>query len=150
MRNVSGTILRSAVAGALGLTMLLAPLALGRNDIASAQTATQVTLSLDSPNPGITVTNGQRVLVGGWAGAPGQRGSGISSVDVYLDGTTDLNAWQGEARLGIARQDVATTTRHPEWSNSGFNFEWMPRNVSQGTHTLYVVARSASGESATQ
>jgi len=84
--------------------------------------------------------------VGGWAGVPGGR---LSSVEVYLDSASP-NGSLGTARLGIARSDVATATGHPEWAYSGFNFDWNPHNVTAGPHTLYVVARTASGASNTQ
>ncbi len=139
---------RLVVPIAVGLFLLVAPVSFLRG-AASAQTS-QITLNVDAPSGAIVVTNGQRVLVGGWALAAGTSGTGITGVDVYLDGAPGTGAFLGSAVLGISRPDVASALGRPEARSSGYNFDWMPRNVSQGAHTLHVVARSSSGDSATQ
>jgi hypothetical protein len=140
---------RVGLAAGLALAILLASFPQSAGP-ALGQSASQVTLMIDSPNPGITVANGQRVFIGGWAGASGAATSGVTSVEVFLDGGPGSGTSLGTARLGTSRPDVASVTRHPEWSNSGFNFDWTPRFVSEGQHTLYVVARSSGGDTATQ
>ena len=112
---------------------------------ASAQDSSQVMLDVDAPDAGINIANGQRVVVGGWAVAPS---SGVSSVDVYLDGSGGMPL--GSARLGINRQDVAVRFSQPAWASSGYTFDWVPSNLSQGSHTLTIVARASSGQVATQ
>jgi hypothetical protein len=115
--------------------------------MAGTQSGSGITLNIDSPAAGIDTANGQRVLIGGWAGATGSNtASGITSVEVYLDGGSLL----GAARLGIARPDVASVTGNPGWATSGFNFEWTPRFVPEGAHTLQIVAKAANGATATQ
>jgi hypothetical protein len=72
------------------------------------------------------------------------------AVDVFLDSPQGDGNQIGRARLGIERQDVASTFGRPEWRSSGYNFDWIPRNVSQGPHTIYIVARAATGQTTTE
>jgi hypothetical protein len=175
MRKVSRALARSARSASLGALALVAILATG--SIASAQTAapaagaqagapvavpppsaqvtgtqtgSAITLNIDSPTAGIPTANGQRVFVGGWAGVPGSQDSGIRSVDIYLDGGPSTGTLLGSATLGISRPDVASVTRNAGWEKSGFNFDWTPRFVTEGTHTLSIVAHAANGATATQ
>jgi hypothetical protein len=149
MRIVPWVIARSAVLAGLGLLTLVAPLS-AQSPAPSAQGSSQITLTVDLPIGGIMVDNGRAVTVGGWAGVAGGRDSGIRSVEVYLDGVPGTGTFLGPARLGVIRDDVARITGHPEWGRSGFNLDWVPREVSQGPHTLYIVARSVTGDSTTQ
>jgi len=149
MRIVPRAIARTAVLAGLGLLTLVAPLSL-ESRVASAQGSSQITLDVDAPTAGATVTNGQSLLVGGWAATSGAPGAGVVAVEVFLDGAPGSGVPLGRANLGLPRDDVARSTGHPEWGRSGYNLDWVPRDVSQGPHTLYVVARSASGDTATQ
>jgi hypothetical protein len=164
MRNFSRAIARSARPAAIGALVLAAalsgnvahaqtsaPVAAPQTSAAAMQPSSQVTLYIDSPAAGVSSANGQRLFVGGWAGAPGGTDSGIQSVDVFLDGAPDAGGTLlGTATLGIARPDVATVTRNTNWGKSGFNFDWTPRLIPEGSHTLYIVAHSTSGATATQ
>jgi hypothetical protein len=107
-------------------------------------------LNVDVPDAGVSVANGQRVFVGGWAVAPGASNSGISSVDLFLDSPQGTTNQIGSAKLGIDRPDVVTAFGHPEWRASGYNFDWVPRNLAAGPHTIYVVAHSTGGQAMTQ
>ncbi len=111
--------------------------------VASAQQG--IMLDVDAPTAGVNVMDGQPLLIGGWAHMPG---GAISSVDVYLDAEGGNPV--GTARLGIVRRDVAAVLGRPEALTSGYNVDWIPRNLSQGSHTLYVVARSTTGQTITQ
>jgi hypothetical protein len=150
MRIVPRAIARSAVLAGLGLLVLVAPLSAQGPAPSPAQGTSQITLTVDLPIAGVTVDNGRVYVVGGWAGVPGGRDSGIRSVEVYLDGGPGTGTLLGLARLGVARDDVARATSRPEWGRSGFNFDWVPRDVSAGPHTLHVVARAVTGGTTTQ
>src|SRR5262249_53931587 len=80
--------------------------------------APQYQTGMDQSNPGIIVaideptnrsgTTASRVLVRGWALNPAsQRGTGVSRVDLYLDGGPDQGGmYLGRAAYGSARPDV--------------------------------------------
>jgi Bacterial Ig domain len=141
----------SWLAISVGLSLLAAVSQLALvSGTARAEGSTQMSIDLDAPGTGAIVTNGDPFFVGGWAVAPGAAGSGVTSVDVFLDGGPTSGTYLGSATLGTSRQDVASAFHHPEWSSSGYNFTWIPRDVSAGVHTLSVVAVSDKGETATQ
>jgi hypothetical protein len=125
-----------AILGSFGV------LAVASSSLVQAQ---GIMLDVDAPGTGAQIMEGRMMLVGGWVVAPGDA---VMSVDVYLDSPQGMPL--GTARLGIARPDVAAALGRPDANRSGYNFDWMPRNVAQGDHTLYIVARTASGQSATQ
>ncbi len=142
------SIVSAAAGGALALVLAgsMAPSVRAQTQAQPAPSAMQ--LSLDAPDPGISIENGQRVTVGGWAAEPGIQGGGIVGVEVYLDGVQqNSGTLLGRARLGITRQDVATIFGRPDWASAGFTFDWIPRTLTQGNHVLYVVARAANGDS---
>src|SRR4051794_31922285 len=103
-------------------------------------------LDVDAPGVGAQVMDGRVLLIGGWAVAPG---GSITSIDVYLD-NPGTGMPLGSASLGIPRPDVAASLGRPDAGRSGYNFDWMPRSVPQGEHTLTIVARSSTGQMATQ
>ena len=67
-----------------------------------AQGSSQVMLDVDVPDTSATITNGQGFFIGGWAVASGGQGTGVVSVDVYLDSPQATGPAIGTARLGIA------------------------------------------------
>ncbi len=146
---ISRGLVRLALCASAVVSMMLGPSLLTAAE-ALAQSTSPIRLDVDSPETGVSITNGQRVFVGGWAVAPDGPGVGIRSVDVFLDTPQGATAYLGSARLGIVRQDVASVLGNPQWVNSGYNFDWTPRSVPQGPHTLYIVAHSRSGQSITQ
>jgi hypothetical protein len=90
---------------------------------------------------------GRATLIGGWVIDPRGTGSGITEVDVFLDGQPGTGTFVGAAEYGLPRADVSGFYQQPEWTNSGFNLEWTPRSVSPGQHTLAIVAHSSIGDS---
>lgn len=106
-----------------------------------------VMINVDSPAAGSTVTNGQVTFVGGWAADAVGSGTGIDRVEIYID--SPLGTRIGRARYGTSRPDVARAHNMTGWTNSGFAFDWRPVNLLPGEHTLYVVAYTNSGVSAT-
>ncbi len=75
-----------------------------------------------------------RLTIQGWVLAR----SGVSGIEVFLDGQR-----LGEAHHGMARQDVAGA--FPEWDNalrSGYAFQCPPRSLRDGEHTVQLVVKA--------
>jgi hypothetical protein len=88
---------------------------------------------LDTPTPGVTASGSIRLS--GWALAD----SGISRIDVYLDGKLVYSG-----RVGIRRPDVQKV--YPNFRDadiSGFDFQLPLDSVAPGTHQLTVQARTS-------
>jgi hypothetical protein len=82
---------------------------------------------LDTPTPGVTASGSIRLS--GWALAD----SGISRIDVYLDGKLVYSG-----RVGIRRPDVQKV--YPNFRDadiSGFDFQLPLDSVAPGTHHTY-------------
>jgi hypothetical protein len=125
---------------ALSLTVALPALP------AAGQSVSNPQMSIDSPREGTTVGNGSLVDIGGWAADPAGPGTGVDAVRVYLDGQMDAGGrLLGEATYGSPRPDVAQALGSVALTNTGFNYLWTPLDLSTGSHTLYVYARSTSG-----
>jgi hypothetical protein len=116
-------------------------------DPGQAQAPTTVSISLEAPEGEPTVRNGLPVFIGGWAADVAQ-GASVRSVDIYVDGPAGQGTWVGVANYGLVRSDVATVLGRPDLTNSGFGLEWIPDALSEGPHTLYLYARSTSGDMA--
>jgi hypothetical protein len=99
---------------------------------------------IDLPTPDQWATG--ELIVFGWAADPtAPHGTGVESVDVYLDG-----ALQGQARYGQARPDVAAVLGSDEMLQSGFSFPLDLSTATPGQHTLAVVVRGTlTGSTAT-
>ena len=121
------------------LTGLLVP------SVQGSQQAPSGTVSIDAPAAGAMAVLGVPSSIGGWAVREAGSGTGVQQVDVYLDGPAGAGTYLGTARYGIPRRDVAAAFSRPDWTNSGFAFEWMPRAIGSGAHVLYVVAQGAGG-----
>ncbi|MDR3519369.1 MAG: hypothetical protein P4L63_00555 [Candidatus Pacebacteria bacterium] len=95
-----------------------------------------------SPNP---VYNNGVLSMNGWA-ADIQDGAPVSSVQIYIDGTSI-----GNATLGGSRPDVlAAYPSYPSWVNSGWNMNYtIPASLSTGSHTAKAVASDKEGLSST-
>jgi hypothetical protein len=101
--------------------------------------------------PGSQPLGIQPVTVSGWAVAPIESGTGISAVDVFMDGLPEQGGtFIGTATYGLPRPDVASAFNRPDWTDSGYALTWTPRNLAAGNHTFTVVAYSTSGERAEQ
>ncbi|HZT05574.1 MAG TPA: Ig-like domain-containing protein [Chloroflexota bacterium] len=106
---------------------------------------TDPVVSIDTVNDGETISNGEPMTIGGWAVDPRGVGTSITAVDVFLDGGPGSGRYLGAADYGTTRPDVAGIFQHPDWTASGFAFEWTPRGIRAGDHTLVIVAQSAFG-----
>lgn len=116
----------------------------GAPPMAPASTTAQI--SIDSPSNGANVNNGSQVLIGGWAADTMGPGTGIDMVRVYLDGPMDSGGTLlGNATYGGSRPDVASSLGSANFTNTGFDFQWTPSNLSGGNHTIYVYAHSTGG-----
>lgn len=108
-------------------------------------------LNVDAPGASVTVASGEVVFIGGWAADPGQRGTGIDRVEVYLDALPGAGGLRvGTARYGVSRSDVAAAHQRPEWARSGFTLSWTTQRLPPGDYVLYVVASSSTGTSASK
>ncbi len=111
---------------------------------------TSAILTIDAPDSGTSIGNGDHVLIGGWAIDPRSRGTGIVAVNVFLDGGPGMGTFVGGADYGLSRADVASFYQHPDWMASGFNFQWTPRDVAPGEHMLHIVALTDNGSLITE
>ena len=79
-----------------------------------------------------------RAMVLGWAHAE----SGVTSVELYLDGV-----FVGEAFTGRARPDVEVERQHLTVQGiAGFGAILPLADIAEGAHTLHVVARDRAGD----
>ena len=62
----------------------------------------------------------------------------ITKVEVFIDGKKI-----GDAKYGLARQDIGDKYKYPNSANSGFEFP--VRGVSDGSHELKVIATNSEG-----
>jgi hypothetical protein len=128
------------------LVTLAIPAAPALGQTTSAANTAQIVI--DVPPAAANVNNGSRVLIGGWAVDPAGPGVGIDQVRVYLDGMMDQGGTLlGSATTGGPRPDVARALNNQAFTDSGFDFFWMPMNVSSGNHTIYVYAHSTTSSS---
>jgi hypothetical protein len=96
---------------------------------------TAPTVYIDAPAPGATVSG--IVTISGWAvdNSSGV-GTGISSVQVKVDGTV-----VGTATYGFSRPDVcAVYPGRPGCPNVGYSYSLNTSTLSVGTHTITVTA----------
>lgn len=91
------------------------------------------------------------VIVRGWAidRNGGMHGPGVESITIYLDGEPGSGVRLGTAQYGEARPDVAAHFRNSRFASSGWRLRWDSSVVTEGKHTLYVVARSTSANRST-
>ncbi len=106
---------------------------------------TTAMVQIDVPSTGATVSNGQALLIQGWAADTAGPGTGIAEVHVYLDGQAGQGGTGlGAATYGTSRPDVAQAFGRTDWANAGYELSWTPAALSGGSHTIYVYARSIS------
>lgn len=93
-------------------------------------------ITLDNPATGATVT-GNAVTISGWAMDNATRPeNSISRVEVWVDGQYVNNATYGTSRADIC----ATYAGRPGCPNVGFTYSWNTTALSNGPHSLRVVA----------
>ena len=98
--------------------------------------------AVDSVTLSTTVSQSDSVNISGWVFDPGN-GVAMSSVTVYIDGTSI-----GTPTLGLARPGVAKTYGS-SYRNSGFQMLYPASSLSVGAHTTKVVAIDSGGRSIT-
>ncbi len=91
---------------------------------------------LDTPTNGSTIKG--EMVVKGWY----LDGSGVSKIEVLVDGKS-----MGEAQYGIARSDVAKTFPEYNNDNSGYYFTLNTMNIPNGQHRLIVRETGKNGAS---
>jgi len=135
------------IASVLALTLPAIPaLGQGVTGVPPTTSSTTTRISIDSPSSGATITTGSQVQIGGWAADTMGPGTGIDMVQIFLDGTMDGGGTLlGNATYGGARPDVAASLGSSAFTNTGFDFQWTPANLSGGNHTLYVYAHATNG-----
>lgn len=111
-----------------------------------SQVMAGIIVSIDEPTHRSGVTS-RRVLVRGWAANPAsQRGTGVSRVDLYLDGGPDEGGFYlGRANYGIERPDVAAALGGQRFLPSGFE---LVVDIPRGPHTIVAVAAPTGTEPA--
>lgn len=107
--------------------------------------ACNTTIVVDTPSPGAAVSNALHVR--GWALDLAQRdSSGVSQVNLYVDGQPGTGRLMGRAALGHFRPDVDAVFGRPS-SQPGWSFAWSTDGTPPGFHTLYVEAQDSCGSS---
>jgi len=97
-----------------------------------------IVVAIDEPT-NRSGTGATQVLIRGWAANPAsERGTGVSRVDVYLDGGPDQGGFYlGQADYGSERADVADALGGQRFLMSGWS---MVTDIPRGPHTLVAVA----------
>ena len=106
-------------------------------------TQCQVASVLDWPQPGITL--GGEFDITGWAlDQLSRSGTGIDQVSLWLDGAMNQGIHLGDLTTFQPRPDLEAVLG-PSYRNCGYSLRWNSAAVSNGSHTLYIYARSACG-----
>jgi hypothetical protein len=101
---------------------------------------------LEAPSPD-TVLRGI-VTVGGWAvDRASPAGTGVSEVEVYLDGygNDPGQTYIGRAEYGGVRADVAERYNDVRFARSAFSLSWDASTAGAGEHALVVLYRTRCG-----
>jgi hypothetical protein len=130
------------VGGALGPVTAPAHAAPQRQD----QQMPSIIVSIDEPTDRSGTAAGS-MLIRGWAADPASdRGTGVSRVDVYLDGGPDQGGFYlGSADYGRERPDVADALGGQRFLLSGWD---MVTDLPRGPHTLVAVAAPSGNQPA--
>ncbi len=88
---------------------------------------------------GTSVSQGGTLYVRGWA-ADTVSGAPVTSVTVFIDGTS-----HGNATLGGSRPDVASAYSRSDFTNSGWSFQMSAAGLSVGQHSVSATASGPSG-----
>ncbi|MEX2045866.1 MAG: Ig-like domain-containing protein [Chloroflexota bacterium] len=111
-------------------------------------------VAIDRPTLGEDVvvspdTTGGTFVVTGWAlDTKSEDGTGIAKVELYLNDPSDAANKLGEATLGEATPAAVLAQYHQDeaderFDKAGWTFDWDVSDLSEGNHTLYVVAHSS-------
>jgi hypothetical protein len=133
------------VGGTLGTTAAPTHAAPQRQDT-GGQPASGIVVAIDEPTnrSGTTAT---QMLIRGWAANPAsERGTGVSRVDVYVDGGPDQGGFYlGQADYGRERPDVAAALGGQRFLASGWE---LVTDMPRGPHTLVAVAAPSGNQPA--
>lgn len=99
--------------------------------------------AVNSSNLTTSIPQGGSLLASGWAADRVSGASGITQVQVLIDGTPLGNATQGLSRLDVGAAFGSS------FNNSGWTFTASIGNLSAGTHQVSAVAHDSSGALAT-
>jgi len=112
----------------------------------SDQITSGIIVAIDEPT-NRSATAATQVLIRGWAANPASdRGTGVSRVDVYLDGGPDQGGFYlGAADYGKERPDVANALGGDRFLLSGWE---MVTDIPRGPHTIVAVAAPSGNQPA--
>jgi hypothetical protein len=112
----------------------------------SGQIATGIVVAIDEPT-NRSGTAASDVVIRGWAANPAsERGTGVSRVDIYLDGGPDQGGFYlGQADYGRERPDVADALGGQRFLLSGWEME---TDIPRGPHTIVAVAAPTGNQPA--
>jgi hypothetical protein len=113
---------------------------------AASQSMPGIVVAIDEPT-NRSGTAATQVLIRGWAANPASdRGTGVSRVDVYLDGGPDQGGFYlGQADYGRERTDVADALGGQRFLLSGWE---MTTDIPRGPHTIVAVAAPTGNQPA--
>jgi hypothetical protein len=112
--------------------------------LVAAQDEPTVTGSIDSPSSGDVLPAGQPFTVNGWVVDRSVSNSvGVDTVAVSARTPGQAPIDLGQARLAVARPDVAVALNNPGWADAGYKLD--APGLPAGTYTLSVNAHTASG-----
>ncbi len=116
----------------------------GATSVAQADEIPSVAGVIDSPTTGATLSAGQPFTINGWL----VDRSTDTNVGVDAIGATAMQPGQqpielGQARLALARPDVAAALNNPNWNAAGYRLD--APGLPAGTYTLAINAHTARG-----
>ncbi|HEY3063937.1 MAG TPA: hypothetical protein VGL99_33620 [Chloroflexota bacterium] len=116
----------------------------GATSVALADEIPSFTGVIDSPITGATLGAGQPFTINGWL----VDRSTDANVGVDLIGVTAVQPGQqpidlGQARLAVARPDVAAALNNPNWNDAGYRLD--APGLPAGTYTLAINAHTTRG-----
>jgi len=111
-----------------------------------SQPTSGIVVAIDEPT-NRSGTAATQMLIRGWAANPAsERGTGVSRVDVYVDGGPDQGGFYlGQADYGRERPDVADALGGQRFLGSGWE---LVTDMPRGPHTLIAVAAPTGNQPA--
>lgn len=116
--------------------------------VAAGSSGPSLKMNVDAPSPNVNVFSGQTLDVGGWA-FDSDGGVTIESVTIYADGQGSAGRFLANANLGGSRPDVVNVFGASKAATSGFNVGLLISGFTNGSHTLYITAKSTDGDTLT-
>jgi len=106
----------------------------------------KITIFIEKPEDKTTIESLD--LIKGWSvDLRNKENSGITNIEIYLDGPKGYGKSIGNAEYGMPREDVAANLQNPGYLNSGYSYE-KPVDLEPGsTHTLFIYALSSTDNS---